>query len=253
MTLIRQLRYVPVAIVAGLGIASIGLVQPAQALTIGAGDKLTIGGNSIVVNDTPSIVFESNSVAGTGNLTVASGTGGFSSLVTHNGSILNVTPTFANLLNPSGFTRSNFIQIYSEKPSDGIAGNDVFFSLTQYLPPYTDEDIVVAGNPIDRYTIRFKGKFSGAATGVTDGIATFQADFAEGAIGAVYNSLLARLNPTLPPVDNLTNPRFVPSEPVQARGSWTATIEADKIVPTPALLPGIIGLGLTAWRKRRFG
>jgi hypothetical protein len=231
----------PTVMLASFGtIATIAVSQPVQALTIGSGNTVTLGGNVVIGGD-PLIDFRNNSV-GPGNLTVTSGTGGFSSLVNHNGLIRDLSPTVFNLINPASFLpQNNLLRIYAEKPSDGNPNNDVFFSLTQYLPPYTDQDIIVAGRAIDRYTISFKGKFSGAVDGVTDGIATFQADFSEGAIGNVYNALLQP-----------NRERFEEDEDgPRARGPWSVTIVADKKIPTPALLPGIIGLGFSAWRKRR--
>lgn len=34
-------------------------------------------------------------------------------------------------------------------------------------------------------------------------------------------------------------------------GSWQLDIKGTEAIPTPALLPGLIGMGMAAWRKRR--
>jgi hypothetical protein len=208
--LMRQLR--AVTIVAGLTIATIGLVQPAQALVIGSGDRLTIGGQ-FVAGPGAKVDFLGGSTSGQGTFNVTGGTNGFSALVGDTGVIKDVSPSIAVLLNPS--FRSNFLQIND-------AGGNVFFSLTEYLG-YTNTE-TAPPNPLDTFTVRFRGNFSGAATGVTDAIATFVAIVPD---GTVTRALAGTASDSQ---------------------NWTATIVA---VPTPALLPGLVGLGLTAWRKRR--
>jgi hypothetical protein len=218
MTLIRQLRYVPVAIVTGLGMASIGLVQPAQALTIGSGDTITLGGK-FVAGPGAKIDFLGGSTPGKGTFNVTGGTNGFSPLVGDTGAIKDVSPTIAVLLTP-GF-RSNFLQIAD-------SGGDVFFSLTEYLG-FTDDE-PVSGGP-DTFTVSFKGIFSGV-TGATNGLATFKAIVPDGTVTRALAGIASD------------------------QQDWTATIVADQNrsaphMPTPALLPGVIGLGISAWRKRR--
>jgi hypothetical protein len=229
-----MMRYVwPTVMLASFGtIATIAVSQPAQALTIGAGDKINLGGQ-YNLGGNPLVDFLGGP-AGKGAFTVSSGTGNLNAFSGRSGLVLDLTPTLADILNPSGFTRNNFLQFYGENPSDGNAANDLFFSLTQYVS-YSYAEIVP--DVTDLYTIVFKGKFSGTGVnGVTDAIATFTSDVPDG----TGTRLLANL--LLPP--NL-------QRPVGVAYDWSATIEADKTIPTPALLPGIIGLGLSAWRKRR--
>jgi hypothetical protein len=225
--LMRQLR--AVTIVVGLTIATIGLVQPAQALVIGSGDKINLGG-LYSVGGNPLVDFLGGP-AGKGDFTVSSGTGSLSPFTGRGGLVLDLNPTLADILTPGGFTSANFLQFYGENPSDGISTNDLFFSLTQYIS-YSYAEIVP--NVTDLYTIVFQGKFGGTdVTGATDAIVTFSSEVPDGTGTRLLTNL--RLPPNL-------------QTPVGRGYNWTATIVA---VPTPALLPGLVGLGLTAWRKRR--
>jgi hypothetical protein len=223
-------KFRPIAIVAATGlITSIVAIQPAQALTIGAGDQVNLGG-SYSLGGNPLVDF-SGGPAGKGTFNVSSGTGSLNAFGGRSGLVLDFTPTLANILNPSGFTKADFLQFYGENPSDGNAANDLFFSLTQYIS-YSYTEIVP--NVTDLYTIVFQGKFGGTGvSGATDAIATFRSEIPDG----TGTRLLANL---------LLPPNF--RTPVGSAYTWSATIVA---VPTPALLPGLVGLGLTAWRKRR--
>jgi hypothetical protein len=218
-----------VVTIASLGtIATFSMSQPVQALTIGAGDTINLGG-SYSLGRNPIVDF-SGGPAGKGAFSVSSGTGSLNPFGGRSGLVLDLTPTFADILNPSGFTRNNFLQFYGENPSDGDAANDLFFSLTQYIS-YTYNEIVP--NVTDRYSIVFKGKFSGTGVnGATDAIATFTSDVPDGTGTRLLTSLLS---------SNLPGT-------IGVAYGWNATIVT---VPSPALLPGIIGLGLTAIRKRR--
>jgi hypothetical protein len=206
----------PTVMLASFGtIATIAVSQPAQALTIGAGDTITLGGK-FVAGPGAKIDFLGGSTPGKGTFNVTGGTNGFSPLVGDTGAIKDVSPTIAVLLNPS--FRANFLQIND-------AGGDVFFSLTEYLG-FTDDE-PVSGGP-DTFTVFFKGIFSGVS-GATNGLATFQAIVPD---GTVTRALAGTAS---------------------GQQDWTATIVAQKAVsmPTPAMLPGVIGLGLAAIRKRR--
>jgi hypothetical protein len=208
-------------------IVALSMSQPVQALTIGAGDQINLGG-LYSLGGNPLVDF-SGGPAGKGTLNVSSGTGSLNAFGGRGGLVLDFTPTLADIVNPSGFTKNNFLQFYGENPSDDNATNDLFFSLTQYVS-YSYAEIVP--DVTDRYAIVFKGKFSGTGVnGATDAIATFTSDLPDGTGTRLLASLLSN-----------------GEGPIGVAYPWKATIVA---VPSPALLPSIIGLGLTAIRKRR--
>lgn len=209
---------VAVASVLAAGLATTIAQVPAQAFSLGSGDVLQLSGgdSDVKLGGSPIVDFGANGTSPGGLVIGNSSTGGFTSLIGHHGQVADVS--LSDLLAGS---KNNFLRIFSQVGStDPNPADDLFFSITQY----TGAGITPIGGPFSILGATFKGVFTNAV-GATIGEGVISIQLRDKAIQDFLDGKLSTL-----------------------QSSWSMTIET---VPTPALLPGLVGMGISLIRKRK--
>jgi hypothetical protein len=199
-------------VVSGVMVSTISV---AQAFVIGAGDRLQLnggaGGLSLQYSDLNSPIVDFFGPNANNN------TG---PLRVSQGS----TGAFSSLVGHGGRIKdlyagdlfagkTKFLRIFDQQPNDNNPADDLFFDLTTFL----DAQESVLNGPLNTLSASFRGIFTNAT-------------------GAVIGNGLATIQ--------------LPDGEYEGDSSWSMTIVAEQ-VPTPALLPGLIGMGISLVRKRR--
>ena len=213
--------------------ATLAAAQPAQAISFSTGGGPIDGSTLIDFESLPSGVFTPPASASIGdaNLSVESG-----QVVITPGA--NQTASAGNLLSFSdGVLRIDFVQTQRFLGFDWLSAN-----LTGDFPGFGDLFDTALGNTV---------QFLRSSNGVDTVVDTFTAaDIGLTALSDTYVSFFAQdLDPTSSGFDGWNAVRFIDPD------GGVKSFDIDNIsysnVPTPALLPGLLGMGAAALRKRR--
>jgi hypothetical protein len=231
------------ATIVAIGITTIGALPPAQAATfITAGDILELSGSLEIggTQGTPEYVdYLGGADRDTGRLIVTGGsTGGFADLVGNSGTIRDLT--LAAFSQGPNFTSSDWVQVDTDD-----AGDKLSFNLTNFL------GIQPVG---DKVTVSFNGFFSGIdVTGATSGFATLMANFSGNDLKMALSGGEPAVSPFLLTInaENNLDTSSISRSLLTTSEQLIANSEEATAMPSPAMLPGLIGMGLATLRKRR--
>jgi hypothetical protein len=224
MKFLKNIATTTVVTAAILGAATLVQTQQAHAFTIAPGDTLNLNGGSAGVT-LNSALFASKSIdfdngatnAGPYGTTVVTtgSTGAFAPLIGSLGQIADLS--WAEVFVSQ--SKSNFIQLFNGTLNPG---DDVYFDLTAI----TGGNLFTPSNsPVSVAYATFTGKFVDALGAVIgEGAATAQ--FTQAGVRALNNGGLAQ-------------------------SSWSMAIVAKNDVPTPALLPGVVAMGMGLLRRKK--
>ena len=213
---------------ASLSVAALAAApQQAQAFSISSGSILQLNGGtgSVTIGGSPSTFVDFDNGPGAnlpfGSTSVTSGsTGSFAGLAGSVGQIADLS-----LAEITSGMKSNFIQLFNGTLP---TADDVFFNLSSI----SGTTITPILGPLDIGSAAFSGSFvTAAGQYLGDGVATIQ--LLDGVLPGLGSPVTSSWSMTI------------------VAGDSVAPTPTPTSVPTPALLPGLLGMGAAFARKRR--